>query len=361
MKMKILLDLERLRYPYSGIANVFRNLAKGFEQRNGHFEITCFGTFSSLDFTVSNKIEWKKWHKFHENFSKNFDIIHVSHQLSSYFQKNYKNAIKVVTLHDLNFLHENLSEKKRTKMLKKVNNNLKNADYLVCISEYAKKDVLENKHLLTFDKLKEIVVIHNGIELPTSQIYELGKFSFLKNKKYILNIGVLFDKKNQRTLVEMLPFIEEDLVLIASDEKNPYSENLRNRIKELQLEKRVHFLKEISEDEKYAIIQNCTAMCHPSIAEGFGIPPIEAMAFGKPVFLSTFTSLPEIGGDAAFYFENFDPKKMAEYFNKKMRFYEENKLALSLEIKNWTKQYDYKVMSNNYLRFYEKILRKSTS
>ncbi|KIA89648.1 glycosyltransferase family 4 protein [Kaistella jeonii] len=360
-KKKILLDLERLRYPYSGIANVFRNLAKGSENKNQQFDITYFGDFSALDFKLSNIIEWKKWHKFYENFSQKFDIIHVSHQLSSYFQKNYKNSIKVVTVHDLNFLHENLSDKKRRKMLKKVNNNLKNTDYLVCISEYAKKDVEENKHLLTFNKLKEIVVIHNGVELPEDRIYDLGKFSFLNQKKYILNIGVLFDKKNQLSLVEMLPFIDDDLVLIASDEKNPYAENLRTRIKELKLENRVHFLRNISEEEKYALIQNCDAMCHPSIAEGFGIPPIEAMAFGKPVFLSTFTSLPEIGGDAAFYFENFEPQKMAEFFTEKMKFYEENEEDLSLKIKNWTKQYDYKVMSNNYLKFYEEILEKSIS
>ncbi|UJF30375.1 glycosyltransferase family 4 protein [Kaistella sp. 97-N-M2] len=361
MNKKILLDLERLRYPYSGIANVFRNLAKGFQNENKNFDITYFGEFSSLNFSVPKKIEWKKWHKFLENFSPDFDIIHVSHQLSSYFQRNYKNSVKIVTLHDLNFLHENLSEKKRKKMLTKVNNNLKNADYIVCISEYAKKDLLENKHLFDFRKLKEVVVIHNGIKLPDDRIYDLGKLSYLNQKKFILNIGVLFDKKNQLSLVEMLPYVEEDLVLIASDEKNSYAENVRSRIKELNLEHRVHFLKKVSEEEKYALIQNCNAMCHPSIAEGFGIPPIEAMAFGKPVFLSTLTSLPEIGGDAAFYFEDFDPIKMAEFFNKKMKYYAENKLALSLEIKNWTKQYDYKVMSNNYLRFYEQILRKLTS
>ena len=179
--------------------------------------------------------------------------------------------------------------------------------------------------------------------------------------KYILNIGVLFDKKNQLSLIEMLPFIDEDLVLIASDERNPYAENLRNRIKELNLQDRVHFLKNVSEEEKYALIQNCSAMCHPSIAEGFGIPPIEAMAFGKPVFLSTFTSLPEIGGDVAFYFENFEPQIMAEFFKNKMKFYGENKEEISLKIKNWTKQYDYTVMSNNYLDLYKKILLEDIS
>lgn len=360
-KKNILLDLERLRYPYSGIANVFRNLARGFHEENRNLDVTYFGDFSTLDFKISKKIEWEKWHKFYENFSSRFDVIHVSHQLSSYFQKNYRNSVKIVTLHDLNFLHENLSEKKRKKMLRKVNNNLRYTDYLVCISEYAKKDVLENKNLFTFKKLKEIVVIHNGIELPADETYNLGQFSFLNKKKYILNIGVLFDKKNQLSLVEMLPYIDEDLVLIASDEKNPYAENFRQRIKDLQLEERVHILKNITEEEKYALIQNCSAMCHPSIAEGFGIPPIEAMAFGKPVFLSTFTSLPEIGGDAAFYFENFEPKKMAEFFTLKLKYYEENKPELSAKIKNWTKQYDYKVMSNNYLTLYEEILKKSTS
>ena len=361
MKHKILVDLERLRYPYSGIANVFRNLAKGLETENKDFDFFFFGDGIPTNFNLSAKIEWKKWHKFYENFSQDFDIIHVSHQLSSYFQRNYKKSIKVVTLHDLNFLHENLSEKKKTKMLKKVNNNLKNADYIICISDYAKEDVLKNKHLLTFNKLKEIVVIHNGIELPEDRTYDLGKLSYFNKKNYILNIGVLFDKKNQISLIEMLPYIEEDLVLIASDEKNPYAENVRNRIEELNLENRVHILKNVSEEEKYALIQNCKAMCHPSIAEGFGIPPIEAMAFGKPIFLSTFTSLPEIGGEIAFYFENFEPQIMAEYFKNKMKFYQENKDEESLKIKNWTKQFEYNVMSNNYVKFYKVILEKSTS
>ncbi|AZA80934.1 glycosyltransferase family 1 protein [Chryseobacterium lactis] len=358
---KILIDLERLRYPNSGIANVFRNLAKGLEENNSKFEISYFGDKEQLEKfgPATNHVSWSKLHRFYERFSGDFDLIHVSHQLSSYFHRNYKKTIKVVTLHDLNFLHENLSEFKKIKMLGKVKNNVKNADYIVCISEYAKQNLIENKALFQFNKLKDIVVIHNGIQLPENREYHLGKYSFLKDKKYILNIGVLFNKKNQMTLVEMLPYIEDDLVLIASDEKQPYADEVRARIKELNIEKRVHFLKNLSEEEKYAVIQHADAMCHPSIAEGFGIPPIEAMAFGKPVFLSKYTSLPEIGGDKAFYFDSFDPKEMADVFNEKMALYNSEKEERSQEIKNWTKQYSYTEMSNNYLRFYEKVLGRN--
>ncbi|MEN4758782.1 glycosyltransferase family 1 protein [Chryseobacterium sp. C39-AII1] len=361
MKKKVLIDLERLRYPNSGIANVFRNLAKGLIETNSKFEIAYFGNREQLEkiCSIPKCIFWNKTHKFFERFSTQFDLIHVSHQLSSYFHRNYKNTLKIVTLHDLNFLHENLTESKKRKMLGKVKNNVKNADYIVCISEYAKQDLIKNKGLFTFNKLKDIVVIHNGIQLPEDKQYDLGKYSFLKDKKYILNIGVLFNKKNQLTLVEMLPYIDKDLVLIASDEKQPYADEVRKRIKELNLENRIHFLKNVSEEEKYAIIQNCETMCHPSIAEGFGIPPIEAMAFGKPVFLSKYTSLPEIGGNKAFYFDSFEPKAMSSIFHEKMTLYNSNKEVMSEDIKNWTKQYSYTAMSNNYLKFYEKILQQN--
>lgn len=361
MKKKILIDLERLRYPNSGIANVFRNLATGLLEKNAQFELFFFGKKEQLEKfePKPNCVFWNKTHRFFERFSGEFDLIHVSHQLSSYFHRNYKNTIKIVTLHDLNFLYENLTDSKKRKMLGKVRSNVKNADYIVCISEYAKQSFIRNKRLFTFTKLKDIVVIHNGIHLPENREYQLGKYSYLKDQKYILNIGVLFNKKNQLTLVEMLPYIEEDLVLIASDEKQPYADEVRQRIKELHMEQRVHFLRNLSEEEKYAVIQHSEAMCHPSIAEGFGIPPIEAMAFGKPVFLSTYTSLPEIGGDKAFYFDSFEPKAMAKLYLEKMDLYHSNEEAMSQDIKKWTEQYSYTAMSNNYLKFYESVLKES--
>lgn len=354
---KILLDLERLRYPNSGIANVFRNLAIGLSEINPTLQLSIFGPEHylqslCLSFNIINRKSYYKWFA---SFQKKFQVIHISNQLSSYFHKNYQNTKKIVTLHDLNFLHENLPEEKRKKMLRKVNNNLKNADYIVCISNFVKKDFLENKHLFQLNKLKEIAVIHNGIKLPEERKYALGRFQAFENKKFILNIGVLFEKKNQLSIVEMLPFIEEDLVLISSDEKSIYAEKIRQKIQDLGLENRVHFLHNVSEEEKYALIQNAQSMIHPSLAEGFGIPPIEAMAFGKPVFLSNFTSLPEIGGDVAFYFDDFEPQKMANFYQERMNLYRQN-LDFNDDIKKWVQQFDYRTMSKNYLEFYQKVL-----
>lgn len=355
---KILIDLERLRYPNSGIANVFKNLANGLENKNIPFEVSYFGPKEELRKNIQYKkiIAYQKWHKFFETFSKSFDIVHISHQGTPYFRKEYKNSIKILTLHDLNYLHENLSKFKKQRIYRRINKSFENVDYLVCISEFVKQDLLKNKHLFNFKKLKDIFVIHNGIELPQERIYSLGRFEYLTGKKYILNIGVLVDKKNQKSLIEMLSYLEEDLVLVASDKKEPYMTIIKQRIIELNLQDRVHFLNCISEEEKFALIQNCQAMCHPSIAEGFGIPPIEAMAFGKPVFLSKYTSLPEIGGEFAFYFDDFNAQGMANYYQSKMKYFQENQLRLEKEIKKWASIFDYRIMAENYLKVYKKIL-----
>lgn len=353
---KILIDLEKLRHPNSGIANVFRNLTKGLLALDSDCAFSFFGKRSELE-KISPSIsiqDWSKWHRFFDSFSSNYDIIHLSHQLSPYFRRKHKGTTKIVTLHDLNFLYENLPQRKINKRLRRVNAVLKNADYIVCISHFVKQDVLKNKDILQLNNVKEILVIHNGIEFPAEKNYDLGQFSYLKNKPYILNIGVLFNKKNQMALIKMLPYINSDLVLVSSGKKDAYAKEIEEKIQELHLEDRVHFLTNITEEEKYALIQNSESMCHPSTAEGFGIPPIEAMSFGKPVFLSTFTSLPEIGGKAAFYFNNFEPKSMADTYKNGLKNYQED-ASLSDKIKQWASQFDYRTMAKNYQALYERV------
>jgi len=362
MKKKILIDLERLRYPNSGIAEVFRNLARGlWEQYTMALDIEIFGpekeiSKEKLNFRVKPR---KFWHKFLDIFDYNYDIIHVSHQLTSYFHKNYKHAYKILTLHDLNFLHENMSSDRRQKYFNRVNRNLMYADHIICISNFVKEDFTKHKHLFNLKKLKEVTTIYNGLKFPIKKVeYSEDikmKFYELKEKKYILNIGVLFSKKNQISLIKMLPYTDFHLVLVNSDAEQEYEGIIFDEIQKLNIQDRVHIYRNVSYEEKNFLIENCCTLCHPSLAEGFGIPPIEAMYFGKPVFLSTFTSLPEIGGNCAFYFKNFDPKNMAKTLEHGLKEFE-NIPALKLKTIEWAKQFDYKITSKEYLNIYQKLL-----
>lgn len=356
---RILIDLERLRYPNSGIANVFRNLAIGLTELVDEFEFEIsFYAPKNIPSSIKQKFSIvcrKNFHKFLPFYSLKYDVLHTSHQLSSYFHFKLPRQKKIVTLHDLNFIHEENSIQKFDKELFKVKKNLENSDVIVCISEFTKQDLLANKKIFNFKFNPEIVVIHNGIQFPEIRTYKLSKFDFLVNKKYILNIGVLFPKKNQLTLIKMLPFIEEDLVLVVSGEKDTYKAELFAEIKRLNVEDRVSIVRNISDEEKWALIQNCEAMCHPSLAEGFGIPPIEAMYFGKPVFLSSRTSLPEIGGAVANYFTSFETEEMVAVYKKGILNYNSDKKAMTEKLTSWAKRYDYLEMAKNYMDLYRRI------
>lgn len=359
IQKKILIDSERLRYPNTGLANVSKNLIKGLiELNDGSNDLFFYGPKDYIGQIApgASVIPYKKWHRHIEFFSKGFDIVHCEHQLSLYFQQSYSGTKKILTLHDLNFLHEDLSHKKKKRQLKCVNSNLKNTQYLVCISNFVKEDVLKNSSILRLDKLKEILVIHNGITFPINTFSSLqGKLAFLTHRPYLLNIGVLFHKKNQKALIEALPYLKEDLVIVASEHKEPYATEVFDTIRSLGVENRVHFFSNITEEEKNALIQHSEGLCQPSLAEGFGIPAVEAMALGKPVFLSTRTSLPEIGGDVAFYFEDFAPQTMANTIKQGIAKYRTSVIDYPKKIKEWAAQFNYLTMAQNYLDLYNRI------
>ena len=95
-------------------------------------------------------------------------------------------------------------------------------------------------------------------------------------------------------------------------------------------------------------------MVFPSECEGFGLPPIETMKFGNPVFLSTKTSLPEIGGEEAFYWEDLQPEKMAKIVREKL-------FTMTIEkeqkIRQFAQRYDWEKCVNEYIDVYKEILQ----
>jgi glycosyltransferase involved in cell wall biosynthesis len=118
---------------------------------------------------------------------------------------------------------------------------------------------------------------------------------------------------------------------------------------------RVKIIGPIDDENKYWYLRNCAAFVFPSIAEGFGIPVIEAMHYGKPVFLSDKTSLPEVGGKLAYYFENFEQAHMQEVFRKGMSHYETYQPAAA--IKKHADSFRWEDIAGQYLDIYRSLIR----
>lgn len=358
MIKKILIDAERLKYPKSGIANVCVSLIKGLDEKGSDFEYAFYGPKKNIPDTKKNfkMIDWKFWQKKISVNTGSFSLIHTTHQLSEYFHTIKSGQKKVVTLHDLNFLHDNSSEQKIAKTTKLVQKNIGNADAVVCISEFVKEDFLKNRKLFTLKNNVKVEVIYNGLIFPeTTDFSSKNKYSFI-GKKYILNIGVLFPKKNQEVLLDLISKNDRELVLVTSSAKSAYKEKFLEKIKTLGLEDRVHILENVDNNEKYFLLQHCESYCHPSLAEGFGIPPVEAMYFGKPVFLSKLTSLPEIGGDLAFYFDDFSAEHMQHVYASGMQTYGSKTGEYASQLKERALKFGYLEMAGAYEKLYHELL-----
>ena len=114
---------------------------------------------------------------------------------------------------------------------------------------------------------------------------------------------------------------------------------------------RLHILGPVTEADKAWYLKHCEAFFLPSLAEGFGAPVVEAMNFGRPIFLSNLTSLPEIGGDAAFYFENFEPGHMRDVFEEGMKKYAQGNLKQ--RIINRAADFSWEISAQQYVDVYK--------
>ncbi|RYG44243.1 MAG: glycosyltransferase [Chitinophagaceae bacterium] len=119
-----------------------------------------------------------------------------------------------------------------------------------------------------------------------------------------------------------------------------YREKILVEARRHGVEERVKVIGAITEEDKYWYYLNCTAFLFPSLAEGFGFPVVEAMHHGKPTFLSDRTCLPEIGGELAYYFHDFDPAIMQDTFENGMDHYKatqpaEKIIARTKELFTW--------------------------
>ncbi len=350
---KIILDCDLMKHRNSGLYQYCLNLGNSVNRllRNADTKdkIQYYipeGEENSFD-SSNNCIVEKKFHRIIKPFLWDCNIWHAPFQSGRIVPQNKR--IKVLlTIHDLNCLHEGKPVCEQRKSLEHTQKLIDRSDAIVCISEFSKSDVLKNCDV----KNKPIHVIHNG----THKLHEplLSKLSYKPRRPFLFGMGYVNRKKNFHVLLPMLKYNNYELVIAGRLDEPDYIQAIMQEASDLGIEERVHLLGPVSEEEKAWYLKNCLAYMHPSLAEGFGAPVVEAMAFGKPMFLSTYTSLPEIAGNVAFYFSSYEHEHMHSTFKEGMAIY--NKNGLYKRIMQKGSEYDWEKKAVEYLKVYRSLM-----
>jgi glycosyltransferase involved in cell wall biosynthesis len=142
------------------------------------------------------------------------------------------------------------------------------------------------------------------------------KKKFGITKPYILFVGTIQPRKNIAKLIEAFAKLKtENLELIIVGKKGWLWEEILAAPEKFKVADRVKFLDFVGDENLPSLYKNALCFVLPSLYEGFGLPVLEAMKLGCPVVISNVSSLPEVGGDAALYFDPQSVSDMAEKLN----------------------------------------------
>lgn len=222
---------------------------------------------------------------------------------------------------------------------------------IITISEFVKQDVARYCSV-PLDKITTTLLSAD----PLADRPEI--YGPLDNKQFIMYVGRPLPHKNLSRLIDAFAMLQKshpELILALAGKKYAMYDIHENRIKKLGI-KNILFTDFVSDAQLRWMYENCAAYIFPSLSEGFGLPALEAMLHGAPVVSSTATSLPEVCGDAAEYFDPYSPEDIAAKIDKVIS---DEKLRKDL-IERGHKQarkFSWERMARQTLEVYEKALK----
>jgi glycosyltransferase involved in cell wall biosynthesis len=316
MTKHVLVDLHRLRHnPFNGLYRFCRELGTALIPHSTpslrlHYYVpaTQIGTFGDpVSYAVQRSVD-----KYYRLGTRQYDVWHATTGLSWYRPFNRHTRI-IYTIHDLNFLIEEPDQTARNKrLLRQMQERANRAHQLVFISDYVQQYC--ERYMQLGDKPR--TVIYNG---GSGLLPDISHHTpdYLPKRPFLFAVGLVQPRKNFHLLPALLQNNEYELVIAGLNDFE-YGKTVAAAIAEWGMQDRARLIGPVSEADKAWYYQHCSAFLFPSFAEGFGLPLIEAMQYGKPVFTTRETCLPEIGGDAAFYFSALDPEAMQTDFARGM-------------------------------------------
>lgn len=267
----------------------------------------------------------KKHGTFYENYyypnyieENTIDLHHIP-QNGIGLNKLYTSPV-IVTIHDLipYILPETVGRGYLERFLRDMPLIINNSKAILTVSEYSKKDIL--KFFPSIDKNK-IFVTPLAANSSYKPIDKNLCTEFIKNKynidfPFILYIGGFSTRKNVKELIiafnKIHKSLKKDYKLVLCGSIRDEGIKLQNLCKELFIDNKVIFTGFVPDEDLPIFYNSADLFIYPSLYEGFGLPPLEAMSCSTPVITSNLTSIPEVTGDCAVLINPFNKDELAE-------------------------------------------------
>ncbi|MBS1252983.1 MAG: Alpha-maltose-1-phosphate synthase [Anaerolineales bacterium] len=310
--MRIGIDVRMAYYTEAGIGQYIRRLVKGlsridspekfvlFQSRKDAAVMANASCFKRRNLWTPSHHRVEQWVLPIEFAFSNIDLLHSPDFIPPF----RRNMSSVITVHDLHFLrYPHFLTEDAARYYGQIDEAVRRTDHIIAVSQSTRDDIVN----LLGVSADRITVIYEATDPSFQPIDDPERLAQIREKydlpdQFVFFVSTVEPRKNIPTLLHAQRLLLDRhgplAPLIIAGKRGWLFEEVYAVVEELELERDVRFLGRVPQDDLILIYNAATVHVHPAFYEGFGLPPLEAMAVGTPTIVSDVSSLPEVVGDA---------------------------------------------------------------
>jgi glycosyltransferase involved in cell wall biosynthesis len=318
--MRVGIDARLVYYSQAGIGQYIVHLVNGLAAVDGDNEYVLLQSRKDdtniLDQPNFRRVSlWTPSHHRLERYSLNVELLRLGLDVlhsPDFIPPHRPSCRSVITVHDLAFLlYPHFLTKESARYYGHIDQAVRWTDHIIAVSESTKRDAMQ--HLgVAEDKITVVYEAASSIFRPIER--DLARQEVRERHgvdgPFILFVSTIEPRKNVPTLIravgQLKSCYKEDVRLVLAGGKGWLFEDAFAQMEQLKLQDSVHFVGRVTGEELLHLYNAAELLAHPAFYEGFGLPPLEAMACGLPVVVSRVASLPEVVGDAGLLIDPHD-------------------------------------------------------
>ena len=328
-KMKVALELQPICGKRTGIGNYTYELARHLKDQD---ELEFYGNLFnflgrnnnaqalsgvSIPIRTSRAFPYEVYRRIWHKIPIPYEAMFPRADLSLFFNYIVPPHIKgkvATTIHDLTYLRfpETMECKNLLRLQNDMDYSIKRSSHLLTVSEFSKREIVE---LLNISPERiSVVPCAPAEQVPAADFSKIAE-KFQIKSPYVLYIGTIEPRKNLVRLIRAFDHLKKSAgiphQLILAGGAGWGNEEIYEAARKAEYTDDIHFIGYVSAEEKSTLYASADVFVFPSLYEGFGIPPLEAMQMSCPVVCANVASLPEVVGNAAELIDPFDEADLA--------------------------------------------------